>query len=212
MRSYRISVIALLATGIFHLAPGLASARVDDTPSPSADLMHHALDPCATNADCTNPDEPICNVDDVCAPCTLDSECGDEDSGIVCNPIGGHCLMGCRGTGNGCPAGSTCTSIDDTIGKCDPGDDSSSDSEVSVTSSAEESDASAGSDTADDCGSTAGDTEVASTGDKDDTAGDTKPAVEDADVDCKCTAGGRGAGGPLLLLGIVGAAVRRRRG
>jgi hypothetical protein len=225
MRSSHINVIALLATGMIHLAPGLASATI-----PGAGPTPHALDPCETNADCTNPNEPICNADDVCAPCTQDSECGAEDSGIVCNPNGGICLQGCRGTGNGCPDGGTCTSIDDTIGKCIPkgedesssdshGDpDSSPDSDASDTSSSEDSsadskgapDSSPIGDTEDTCGSDP--TETAPTGSDDGAASDSKPFTLDAeDFDCTCDAGARGAGGPLLLVGLVGLAIRRRR-
>lgn len=117
MRSYHSHILGLLVTAMFHLAPGLASAAPivpDARPAP------HALDPCETNDDCTNPGEPICNGN-VCSPCTQDSECGAADSGIVCNPNGGICLQGCRGAGgNGCPDGGTCTSVDEKIGKCIP--------------------------------------------------------------------------------------------
>jgi hypothetical protein len=52
-------------------------------------------------------------------PCRSDAECGEADSGIVCNDTTGYCQAGCRGEGgNGCPAGATCTSTDATIGEC----------------------------------------------------------------------------------------------
>jgi MYXO-CTERM domain-containing protein len=54
-------------------------------------------------------------------PCESDDECGDADSGVVCDDTTGYCTAGCRGEGgNGCPAGETCTSTDGTIGECVP--------------------------------------------------------------------------------------------
>ncbi|WP_272423787.1 thrombospondin type 3 repeat-containing protein [Polyangium jinanense] len=62
----------------------------------------------------TDPNAPGDDV--VIAECTSDIECGDFKSGRVCKA--GQCVDGCRGTGNGCPAGKLCTSGDDTIGVC----------------------------------------------------------------------------------------------
>jgi hypothetical protein len=61
---------------------------------------------------------PVCNASGTCvAGCTTDAECGSTMSGLVCNAMA--CVMGCRGTGgNGCPAGSTCSSTTSAIGTC----------------------------------------------------------------------------------------------
>jgi MYXO-CTERM domain-containing protein len=60
----------------------------------------------------TNPRDPS---DD--AECDVDSDCGAMDSGLVC--VGGACAPGCRGnSGNGCPDGQTCTSVDGNVGMC----------------------------------------------------------------------------------------------
>ncbi len=49
--------------------------------------------------------------------CSLDSQCGSVTSGSIC--VTGVCTSGCRGTGgNGCPSGSTCSSVDATPGTC----------------------------------------------------------------------------------------------
>ena len=223
MRLSRINVIALIATGMIHLAPGLASAAVPEIPG--AGPTPHASLPCESDSDCTDLDEPTCNPDtNLCFACTLDSECGDEDSGRVCNPSGGACLEGCRGTGNGCPDGGTCTSVDETIGKCIPKEDgSNSDSHGNPGSSPDSSDTpstggsageSSSSGDTEDCNSdpTEGGSEDASTGSGDDTGIDPKTSsMDDVSFDCDCDAGTRGAGGPLMLLGLAGLAIRHRR-
>ncbi len=59
----------------------------------------------------------------VCYPehtdeCTVDSDCGAEDSGRVCDETK-SCADGCRGQGgNGCPSGKVCTSTTEAIGVC----------------------------------------------------------------------------------------------
>lgn len=52
--------------------------------------------------------------------CFTDSDCGAQDSGIVCDTAGAQtCVPGCRGEGgNGCPVGLICTSTDSSIGQC----------------------------------------------------------------------------------------------
>ena len=52
-----------------------------------------------------------------CVACVADSDCGGAHSGLVCN-AGHACVLGCRGDGNGCSAGLTCTSQDAALGKC----------------------------------------------------------------------------------------------
>lgn len=52
--------------------------------------------------------------------CTTDADCGGPASGVVCDDSTPQhqCTPGCRGTGNGCPDGEVCTSMDATIGTC----------------------------------------------------------------------------------------------
>ena len=60
-----------------------------------------------------DPNDP---TDDV--SCTTDADCGGPTSGMVCNE-NDACVEGCRGmSGNGCPSGLECTSMDVTIGMC----------------------------------------------------------------------------------------------
>lgn len=52
-----------------------------------------------------------------CVACVVDGDCGDAHSGLICNS--GHaCVLGCRGDGNGCSTGLSCTSTDASPGKC----------------------------------------------------------------------------------------------
>ncbi|MEZ4301316.1 MAG: MYXO-CTERM sorting domain-containing protein, partial [Polyangiaceae bacterium] len=64
--------------------------------------------------------DPNDSTDDLVVECTTDSDCGETDSGKVCdNQV---CVSGCRGTGgNTCPAEQVCSSTDDTIGECSTG-------------------------------------------------------------------------------------------
>ncbi|MDH5674368.1 MAG: DUF3344 domain-containing protein [Myxococcales bacterium] len=53
--------------------------------------------------------------------CTDDSDCGDSDSGRVCDEQSQLCVDGCRGDGgNGCPSGQMCSSGSQAIGSCEP--------------------------------------------------------------------------------------------
>lgn len=66
----------------------------------------------------TDPNEPS---DDIVPACSVDSDCGDLTSGMVCEDDQHVCVEGCRGVGgNGCPEGEICTSQDETIGECVP--------------------------------------------------------------------------------------------
>ncbi|MRG97228.1 MopE-related protein [Polyangium spumosum] len=70
---------------------------------------------------CTSTDASIGEC--VAAPyeCAKDADCGAADSGRVCDIPARLCQAGCRGAGgNGCPAGSFCTSETSTIGACEP--------------------------------------------------------------------------------------------
>jgi len=59
--------------------------------------------------------------DEVRCGCYTDADCGDAQSGRVCDTTTNTCVDGCRGeSGNGCPAGYQCTSTDTTIGVCQP--------------------------------------------------------------------------------------------
>jgi clumping factor A len=52
--------------------------------------------------------------------CTMDTECGANDSGVVCDDD--VCTFGCRGQdGNGCPDGAMCSSTTSDIGMCQDG-------------------------------------------------------------------------------------------
>ena len=63
-------------------------------------------------------DDPL---DDDNVPCTMDAECGNATSGVVCDAAVMHCTPGCRGTGgNGCPTDKECSSKDSSIGSCGP--------------------------------------------------------------------------------------------
>ncbi len=63
----------------------------------------------------------IVEAADIPMMCSRDADCGDVDSGFVCDADSGYCTMGCRGQGgNGCPEGEICTSTDGSIGDCIP--------------------------------------------------------------------------------------------
>jgi clumping factor A len=57
--------------------------------------------------------------------CDEDSDCGGAMSALVCDGSTQTCVPGCRGTGNRCPSGETCSSSDDTVGQCVPDSSSS---------------------------------------------------------------------------------------
>ncbi len=58
-------------------------------------------------------------ADDVPAQgCDEDSDCGDAQSGMVCDPATKICIDGCHAEGNGCPSAKVCTSATTTIGTC----------------------------------------------------------------------------------------------
>ena len=70
---------------------------------------------CAAGTVCTSTNATIGK----CVQCLSDTTCGNVTSGQVCNPTSSTCQPGCRGAGgNGCLAGSTCSSLDGTIGTC----------------------------------------------------------------------------------------------
>ncbi|MDC0742432.1 MopE-related protein [Polyangium mundeleinium] len=75
------------------------------------------------------PHGEVCSSSDasrgVCTPapneCAKDADCGAPGSGRVCDIPARLCQAGCRGAaGNGCPAGSFCTSETSTPGVCAP--------------------------------------------------------------------------------------------
>jgi uncharacterized repeat protein (TIGR01451 family)/MYXO-CTERM domain-containing protein len=71
-----------------------------------------------------NPSGPVCVAGaggTVHCGCLMDSDCGGPMSGKVCDSVPSVCIDGCRGMGgNGCPTGDMCTSMDSTIGECEP--------------------------------------------------------------------------------------------
>ena len=69
---------------------------------------------CAPGFVCTSTDATIGK----CVQCVTDATCGSVTSGQVCNDAN-TCVVGCRGAGgNGCPATTTCSSVDGTVGTC----------------------------------------------------------------------------------------------
>lgn len=82
---------------------------------------------------------------DLTIGCSVDAECGGPTSGVVCDTAVKDCIAGCRGTGNGCPAGEVCTSMDATIGSCVSAATSSSSASSSSSSSSSASSSSASS-------------------------------------------------------------------
>jgi uncharacterized repeat protein (TIGR01451 family) len=84
-------------------------------PIQSSGQPGNSCDPQAAGMDlCTSTDATIGQ----CVDCLADSDCGGTESGKVCDTSGHTCIDGCRGTGNHCLPGLTCTSMDDTIGQC----------------------------------------------------------------------------------------------
>ena len=72
------------------------------------------------SAQCTS-SRPVCLPDQGVCGCVTDSQCGKALSGKVCDAATSVCVDGCRGLeGNGCPSSEQCTSIDATIGLCEP--------------------------------------------------------------------------------------------
>jgi MYXO-CTERM domain-containing protein len=73
---------------------------------------------CPAGETCTSADATV----GVCvepAPCFVDANCGDWQSGLVCDET--ECKPGCRGQGgNGCPEGQVCSSTDESVGACAP--------------------------------------------------------------------------------------------
>ncbi|MCL2825344.1 MAG: DUF3344 domain-containing protein, partial [Polyangiaceae bacterium] len=102
---------------VCDVVPGVCIAC---TPGTSGDGICH-----------DNPDGPICmgaGGEALYCGCSDDADCGESDSGRVCNTFADPqlCINGCRGMGgNGCPSGFECTSKDISIGECvvpkDPG-------------------------------------------------------------------------------------------
>ncbi len=70
---------------------------------------------CMLGSVCTSANASI----GVCVSCIIDAHCGDAMSGQVCNQSTFACEPGCRGmNGNGCPAGSVCSSFSGAVGDC----------------------------------------------------------------------------------------------
>ncbi len=59
--------------------------------------------------------DPLDPLDD--GGCESDADCGGPQSGVICD-ANAQCVVGCRGTGNGCAAGFTCTSTTAAPGDC----------------------------------------------------------------------------------------------
>jgi len=79
--------------------------------------LNGAIDGTETNPTAGNGADDV----PVVPECTDDADCGGPSSGIVCHDASQTCIDGCRGVGgNGCPAGESCSSTDNTIGECVP--------------------------------------------------------------------------------------------
>ncbi len=79
-----------------------------------------ALPSAAASSNCGGA-TPICNTTvGLCVDCVVDVDCGGPTSGQICTA--NACMAGCRGTGNGCPIGSTCSSVNVSPGTCAPSD------------------------------------------------------------------------------------------
>lgn len=130
--NYPLSVIAgpdtLLIGPIVTETRGCETAAdCTDADAPACDPATGSCEICVPGVDegnCPTETGPICvdpdaTGDPFCG-CETDSDCGDADSGMVCDTEDTHqCIEGCRGKdGNGCPDGEECTSETDEIGIC----------------------------------------------------------------------------------------------
>jgi hypothetical protein len=165
--------------------------------------------------------------------CSKDSDCGGVSSGRVCNRQTNACEAGCRGSGNGCPFGQTCSSIDDTSGACtgtiiDAGADDDSGTtgkpdSGSSSSSKDDNGDGAGHQTPSSNsgngsshgsgGSSSGSSSSASSDDEDDAGTDGGKSGGSSKKGCSASGGG---GGPndlslALALGLIACARARRR-
>jgi len=96
--------------GMTKTNPLLADTDEGGVPDGNEDLNHNGV---------VEPGEqdPNQGSDDVVIDCMSDAQCGEVDSGKVCNNQ--KCVEGCRGSGgNGCPSDQVCSSTDDTVGEC----------------------------------------------------------------------------------------------
>lgn len=63
----------------------------------------------------------LCTKDGKCGGCATDTDCGNAQSGKVCDDSTRACVPGCRAGGNGCPTGLTCNATAaKPIGECVP--------------------------------------------------------------------------------------------
>jgi len=185
-------------------------------------LVCDTLDTTVCDAVAGLPTEEICDgIDNNCdgvgddCSCSVDSDCGDAQSGQVCEPD--LCIPGCRGTGgNGCPLGQMCTSIDETVGQCIPEEGTGTGG--SMSGSGTESDSGTGateSASATDTTPTEGSASATETATATATATDSNTGgngLDDEGFGCECNANGSsGAPMGLALLGLLALGRRRRR-
>ncbi|MFO0590843.1 MAG: MopE-related protein [Polyangiaceae bacterium] len=78
------------------------------------DGCHTPGNGCPDDKQCTSSDETIGQ----CVLCITDADCGQSDSGKVCDPKNNTCVDGCHDGGNTCPKDKVCTSATQTIGVC----------------------------------------------------------------------------------------------
>ncbi len=85
---------------------------------------------CSGSLRCTSIDASVGS----CVGCITDSDCGDAESGSVCDAVSTSCVEGCRGSGNGCPSDMVCSSTTDSIGACTLSSDTGSGGSGSTSS------------------------------------------------------------------------------
>ena len=105
------------------------SGKVCDPASETCvDGCHTPGNGCPDGQQCTSSNSTIGQCEDIpVTTCTKDADCGDANSGKVCNLETKTCVDGCHTPGNGCPDGEVCSSLTETIGVCNgsenPGDE-----------------------------------------------------------------------------------------
>jgi MYXO-CTERM domain-containing protein len=152
---------------------------------------------------CDGIDNNCDGVGDDCS-CTMDSDCGDAQSGQVCSPD--LCIPGCRGiNGNGCPIGEECTSMDESVGQCVP--ESGTGGSQSGTATGDSMSASATDTTPTEGSVSATESESAT---ESNTDGNSAGGLDDEGFGCECNSNGSGAPMGLALLGLLALGRRRR--
>ncbi|MFO0590844.1 MAG: hypothetical protein U0441_25090 [Polyangiaceae bacterium] len=85
----------------------------DPTTKTCVDGCHSPGNGCPSDKVCTSDTATI----GACVECVDDTQCGDAQSGSVCDK--NVCVSGCHTPGNGCPSGQECTSLTVELGTCE---------------------------------------------------------------------------------------------